>query len=65
MALMKAVQVNNAGRRFEPVERQVPEPGPAQVRIKVEALRLPRGGPHSLTAACRTTITNPSLRATN
>jgi hypothetical protein len=65
MALMKAVQVNNAGRWFEPVERQVPEPSPRQVRIKVEALRLPRGGPHSLTAACRTTITNPGLRATN
>ena len=30
-----------------------------------DPLRLPRGGPHSLTAACRTTITNPGLPATN
>lgn len=33
--------------------------------VEKDALCLPRGGPHSLTAACRTTITNPGLRATN
>jgi D-arabinose 1-dehydrogenase-like Zn-dependent alcohol dehydrogenase len=36
MAKMKAVQVAKAGA-FEVVERPVPEPGPAQVRIKIEA----------------------------
>lgn len=34
---MKAVQVSKAGGAFELVEREVPEAGPAQVRIKVEA----------------------------
>jgi hypothetical protein len=34
MALMKAVQVNNAGGRFEPVERQVPESGLARCPSK-------------------------------
>jgi 2-desacetyl-2-hydroxyethyl bacteriochlorophyllide A dehydrogenase len=34
---MKAVQVSNAGGNFEVVERPHPEPGRAQVRIKVEA----------------------------
>jgi len=34
---MKAVQVSKAGAPFEVVEREVPEPGPGQVRIKVEA----------------------------
>jgi D-arabinose 1-dehydrogenase-like Zn-dependent alcohol dehydrogenase len=37
MALMKAVQVSKPGGDFELVERPVPEPGPHQVRIKVEA----------------------------
>lgn len=37
MAKMRAVQVGKAGAAFEVVERNVPEPGPAQVRIKVEA----------------------------
>jgi D-arabinose 1-dehydrogenase-like Zn-dependent alcohol dehydrogenase len=34
---MKAVQVSRAGAPFELVEREVPEPGPTQVRIRVEA----------------------------
>jgi D-arabinose 1-dehydrogenase-like Zn-dependent alcohol dehydrogenase len=34
---MKAVQVPKPGGDFELVERNIPEPGRAQVRIKVEA----------------------------
>ncbi|MGC1788623.1 MAG: alcohol dehydrogenase [Terriglobales bacterium] len=34
---MKAVQVSKPGGNFEIVERNIPEPGRAQVRIKVEA----------------------------
>lgn len=37
MATMRAVQVAKAGGDFEFVERNIPEPGRAQVRIKVEA----------------------------
>jgi D-arabinose 1-dehydrogenase-like Zn-dependent alcohol dehydrogenase len=37
MASMKAVQVDKPGGNFEIVERPIPEPGRAQVRIKVEA----------------------------
>lgn len=37
MAKMKAVQVTKANAPFEVVERDIPEPGPGQVRIKVEA----------------------------
>ena len=37
MATMKAMQVTKANGAFELVERPVPEPGPGQVRIKVEA----------------------------
>jgi propanol-preferring alcohol dehydrogenase len=37
MAKMKAVQVSKANGPFELVEREVPEAGPRQVRIKVEA----------------------------
>lgn len=37
MATMKAVQVSKKGGPFELVERTVPEPGPGQVRIEVEA----------------------------
>jgi D-arabinose 1-dehydrogenase-like Zn-dependent alcohol dehydrogenase len=37
MQTMKAVQVGKAGGNLESVERPVPEPGPKQVRIKVEA----------------------------
>ena len=34
---MKAAQVTSAGAGFEIVEREIPEPGPGQVRIKVLA----------------------------
>src|SRR5205807_8849594 len=37
MAKMKAVQVPKAGGDFELVEREIPQPGPGQVRIKVQA----------------------------
>ena len=37
MAKMKVVQVSKAGGNFELVERNIPEPGRNQVRIKVEA----------------------------
>ncbi len=35
--LMKAVQISKAGGDFELVEREIPQPGPREVRIKVEA----------------------------
>jgi D-arabinose 1-dehydrogenase-like Zn-dependent alcohol dehydrogenase len=37
MATMKAVQVSKANAAFEVVEREIPQPGSRQVRIKVEA----------------------------
>ena len=37
MARMKVVQVPKAGAAFEVVERQIPQPGAGQVRIKVHA----------------------------
>src|SRR5580692_10957143 len=37
MPTMRAVQVPRANAPFEIVERDVPEPGPGTVRIKVEA----------------------------
>jgi D-arabinose 1-dehydrogenase-like Zn-dependent alcohol dehydrogenase len=37
MAKMKAVQVPKAGADFEIVEREIPQPGAGQVRIRVEA----------------------------
>jgi D-arabinose 1-dehydrogenase-like Zn-dependent alcohol dehydrogenase len=37
MAKMKAVQVPKPGADFEVVERDIPEPGPGQVRIRVMA----------------------------
>ena len=37
MATMMAVQVSKAGGSFEIVEREIPQPGPMQVRIKVQA----------------------------
>ncbi len=37
MAKMKAVQVPKAGADFEIVERDIPQPGPGQVRIRVQA----------------------------
>ena len=37
MTTMKAAQISKAGGDFELVERDIPEPGPRQVRVKVEA----------------------------
>ena len=37
MAKMKAVQVPKPGADFQLVERDIPEPGPGQVRIRVQA----------------------------
>src|SRR6202163_4233477 len=37
MPKMKAVQVSKPGGDFELVEREIPEPGPKQVRIRVQA----------------------------
>jgi D-arabinose 1-dehydrogenase-like Zn-dependent alcohol dehydrogenase len=37
MAKMRVAQIPNAGGPFELVERDIPEPGPGTVRIKVEA----------------------------
>ncbi len=37
MARMKAVQVSKAHGDWELVEREIPQPGPRQVRVKVEA----------------------------
>ena len=37
MATMRAVQVPRPGADFELVEREIPEPGPGQVRIRVLA----------------------------
>src|SRR5215813_10966690 len=37
MAKMRAVQVSRAGGPLEMVEREIPEPGPGSVRIKVQA----------------------------
>jgi D-arabinose 1-dehydrogenase-like Zn-dependent alcohol dehydrogenase len=34
---MKAAQISKPGGDFELVEREIPEPGPGQVRVKVEA----------------------------
>lgn len=40
MAKMRAVQVSKPGGAFEMVERDVPEPGPRQVRVRVQACGL-------------------------
>jgi len=37
MAKMRAVQVAKAGSELEMVEREIPEPGPGKVRVKVQA----------------------------
>jgi D-arabinose 1-dehydrogenase-like Zn-dependent alcohol dehydrogenase len=39
---MKAAQISKAGGEFELVERDIPEPGPGQVRVKVEACGICR-----------------------
>lgn len=40
MAKMRAVQVSKAHGPFEMVEREIPQPGPRQVRVKVQACGL-------------------------
>src|SRR5579864_8941721 len=40
MPKMRAIQVSKAGGPFEMVEREVPQPGPRQVRVKVQACGL-------------------------
>src|SRR5258705_12666144 len=37
---MKAAQISKAGGDWELVERDIPEPGPGQVRVKVEACEI-------------------------
>jgi D-arabinose 1-dehydrogenase-like Zn-dependent alcohol dehydrogenase len=37
MARMHVAQVAKAGGGFESVEREIPQPGPEQVRIRVQA----------------------------
>lgn len=37
MPKMRAAQINRPGGEFELVEREIPQPGPGQVRIKVQA----------------------------
>jgi D-arabinose 1-dehydrogenase-like Zn-dependent alcohol dehydrogenase len=37
MAKMKVAQVAKAGADFEILEREIPQPGPGQVRIRVQA----------------------------
>ena len=37
MKTMKAAQITKAGGHFEIVEREIPQPGPGQVRIRVQA----------------------------
>ena len=36
---MKAAQISIAGGDFELVERDIPAPGPGQVRLKVRSVR--------------------------
>lgn len=40
MRTMRAVQVTRPGGPFEMVEREIPQPGPRQVRVKVQACAL-------------------------
>src|SRR5437588_11918252 len=40
MPKMRAVQVTRPGGPFEMVEREIPQPGPRQVRVKVQACGL-------------------------
>src|SRR5712672_1841738 len=40
MPKMRAIQVSRPGGPFESVEREIPQPGPRQVRVKVQACGL-------------------------
>ena len=40
MPSMRAVQVSRPGGPFEIVEREIPQPGPREVRVKVQACGL-------------------------
>ena len=69
MAKMKAVQVPKAGADFEIVEREIPQPGAGQVRIRVQACGVchsdvltKEGGscPGSPIRACRATRSQAS-----
>ena len=40
MPSMRAIQVAHAKAPFEMVEREIPEPGPGSVRIKVQAFGI-------------------------
>jgi D-arabinose 1-dehydrogenase-like Zn-dependent alcohol dehydrogenase len=40
MANMRAIQLSRPGGPFEMVEREIPQPGPRQVRVKVQACGL-------------------------
>ena len=42
MAKMKAVQISRPGGDFEVVEREIPQPGPGHVRIRVRACGICR-----------------------
>ncbi len=42
VATMKAAQISRAGAGFQIVEREIPEAGAGQVRIKVQACGLPQ-----------------------
>jgi len=40
MARMNAVQVKRPGEEWEITEREIPQPGSGQVRVKVEACEI-------------------------
>jgi D-arabinose 1-dehydrogenase-like Zn-dependent alcohol dehydrogenase len=40
MSKMRALQVTKPGGPFEMVERDIPQPGPREVRVKVRACGL-------------------------
>ena len=54
---MKAAQISKAGGDFELVEREIPEPGAGQVRVKVEAC----GICHSDVAGQRRSVAGTSI----
>ena len=56
---MKVAQISKAAGDFELVERDIPEPGPGQVRVKVEAC----GICHSDVAGKRRALAGPAISA--